>query len=166
MVQALEGNLFALLPALLRPRLPVGRGLVQEESADSFTERSRAPTPAMSGLPKSQETCGPVLGGSPCSHDAIQQAWHDYHGPIHTDEGDGFVPSMPPTFMRGFVDGFQYAEKLIRQALRGHSDSELWGEHGLIAATMQCVDAVQSDSANVCDHRHQPKASVTTKENL
>jgi hypothetical protein len=54
---------------------------------------------------------------------------------------------MPPTFMRGFVDGFQHAEKLMRQALNGHPDSELWGENGLISATMRCVEAVQSDSA-------------------
>jgi len=30
----------------------------------------------------------------------------------------------------------------IRRALRGHTDSELLGENGLIAATMRCVDAV------------------------
>jgi hypothetical protein len=38
MAQVLEGNLSALLPALLRPHLPLGRGLAQEESADPFTE--------------------------------------------------------------------------------------------------------------------------------
>ena len=28
--------------------------------------------------------------------------------------------------------------------MRGHPDSELWGEAGLIAATMRCVDAVDT----------------------
>lgn len=76
----------------------------------------------------------------PYSHDAMQQA--------HAKGGDDFVPAIPPTFMRGFMDGFQHAEKMMRRALRGHPDSQLWGDHGLIAATMRCVDAVQSDSAN------------------
>ena len=35
-------------------------------------------------------------------------------------------------------DGF---EAKLRIELRGHSDSELWGDAGLIAATMRCVDA-------------------------
>jgi hypothetical protein len=30
----------------------------------------------------------------------------------------------------------------IRRALKGHRCSELWGDNGLIAATMRCVDAV------------------------
>lgn len=47
--------------------------------------------------------------------------------------------------MRGFVDGFQHAEKLMRKALRGHDCSELWGDHGLIAATMRCVEAAESE---------------------
>lgn len=33
-------------------------------------------------------------------------------------------------------------EEQLRIALNGHSESELWGEHGLIAATMRCVEAV------------------------
>jgi hypothetical protein len=33
-------------------------------------------------------------------------------------------------------------EEQLRIALDGHSASELWGEHGLIAATMRCVEAV------------------------
>lgn len=32
-------------------------------------------------------------------------------------------------------------EAKLRIELRGHPDSELWGEAGLIAATMRCVDA-------------------------
>jgi hypothetical protein len=30
-------------------------------------------------------------------------------------------------------------EEQIRIALDGHSDSQLWGENGLLAATMRCV---------------------------
>lgn len=45
-----------------------------------------------------------------------------------------------------FAAGFQHAENLVRSALRGHSDSELWGENGLLAATMRCVDAVQDEN--------------------
>ena len=33
-------------------------------------------------------------------------------------------------------------EDKMRVQLRGHPDSELWGEAGLIAATMRCVDAL------------------------
>lgn len=39
MAQALEGNLSALLPVLLRPHLPLGDGLAQEAPADLFTEQ-------------------------------------------------------------------------------------------------------------------------------
>jgi hypothetical protein len=35
-------------------------------------------------------------------------------------------------------------ERCLRIALGGHSCSELWGEHGLIAATMRCVDWCQN----------------------
>lgn len=101
------------------------------------------------------------LAGPPCSHDSIQQAWHYYHAPIHTDEGEGFVSSIPPTFMRGFVDGFQHAEKLMRRALRGHSDSELWGEHGLITATMRCVEEVQKERPIVGDVVNVEKYGIT-----
>jgi hypothetical protein len=34
-------------------------------------------------------------------------------------------------------------EAKLRIELRGHPDSELWGDAGLIAATMRCVDAVE-----------------------
>ena len=33
-------------------------------------------------------------------------------------------------------------EEQLRIALDGHPESELWGENGLIAATMRCVEAV------------------------
>jgi hypothetical protein len=75
--------------------------------------------------------------------DAIKQAWERWHGPVHQDEGDGFTPSVSPVFRQGFKDGFALAEQKMREALRGHKSSQLWGEHGLIAATMRCVDALQ-----------------------
>jgi hypothetical protein len=75
--------------------------------------------------------------------DAIKEAWERWHGPVRQDEGDGFTPSVSPVFRQGFKDGFALAEQKMREALRGHKSSELWGEHGLIAAVMRCVDAVQ-----------------------
>ena len=33
-------------------------------------------------------------------------------------------------------------EEQLRIALDGHPESELWGENGLIAATMRCVNAI------------------------
>ena len=33
-------------------------------------------------------------------------------------------------------------EEQLRIALDGHPESELWGENGLLAATMRCVEAV------------------------
>ena len=41
----------------------------------------------------------------------------------------------------------KYSNKIedkLRVDLRGHPDSELWGEAGLIAATMRCVDALDT----------------------
>lgn len=39
---------------------------------------------------------------------------------------------------------YKKIEDKLRADLRGHPDSELWGESGLIAATMRCVDAVDT----------------------
>jgi len=36
---------------------------------------------------------------------------------------------------------YVHAEE-VRRALGGHRCSELWGDNGLIAATMRCVDAI------------------------
>jgi sirohydrochlorin cobaltochelatase len=36
---------------------------------------------------------------------------------------------------------FDHADE-IRRVLMGHRRSELWGDKGLIAATMRCVDAI------------------------
>jgi len=45
-------------------------------------------------------------------------------------------------------------EAKIRIELRGHPDSELWGDAGLIAATMRCVDALDE----VTEQRDEWKA--------
>ena len=34
-------------------------------------------------------------------------------------------------------------EEQLRIAMKAHYNSELWGENGLIAATMRCVEAVE-----------------------
>jgi hypothetical protein len=39
-------------------------------------------------------------------------------------------------------DALAEIEDKMRIELRGHPDSELWGDAGLIAATMRCVDAL------------------------
>ena len=45
---------------------------------------------------------------------------------------------------QGLADGHKLCEDAVRTALRGHPDSELFGEAGLLAATMRCVDAMQA----------------------
>jgi hypothetical protein len=47
------------------------------------------------------------------SDDAIEKAWREYHGPVDDGDGEPYVPTMPPAFRRGFVDGFEYAERLL-----------------------------------------------------
>ena len=48
-------------------------------------------------------------------------------------------PSGP---RRMFGCSQERVEEQLRIALDGHPESELWGENGLIAATMRCVDAI------------------------
>ena len=38
---------------------------------------------------------------------AAQAAWESYHGPLD----DGYIPQMPPSFMRGFMCGAAWATK-------------------------------------------------------
>lgn len=47
-------------------------------------------------------------------------------------------------------------EDKVREELGGHPDSELWGEAGLIAATMRCVDAL----GEVTDQRDEARADA------
>ena len=42
---------------------------------------------------------------------AAQTDWESYHGP--TD--DGYIPQMPPAFMRGFLCGVAWATKSAYQ---------------------------------------------------
>jgi hypothetical protein len=74
------------------------------------------------------------------------------------------------------VDARKYAEphgskerveEQLRIALDGHTESELWGEYGLIAATMRCVAAIeQLDAALVArikkwaDWKQNPEARL------
>jgi hypothetical protein len=64
---------------------------------------------------------------------AINQAWED----------SGFSGPVSLVFRHGFKEGFAFAEEKLREALGGHKSSELWGESGLIAATMRCVEELQ-----------------------
>ena len=40
-----------------------------------------------------------------------QAAWESYHGPLD----DGYIPQMPPAFMRGFLCGVAWATKSAYQ---------------------------------------------------
>ena len=40
-----------------------------------------------------------------------QAAWEAYHGPLD----DGYIPQMPPAFMRGFLCGAAWATKSAYQ---------------------------------------------------
>ena len=44
-------------------------------------------------------------------NEAAQAEWESYHGP--TD--DGYIPQMPPAFMRGFLCGVAWAKKSVYQ---------------------------------------------------
>ena len=41
--------------------------------------------------------------------DPIRAAWEAYHGPV--DALDGYIPATPPTFERGYRDGWNAAMK-------------------------------------------------------
>ena len=42
-------------------------------------------------------------------HDAIEQAWRDYHGPIKAEGEEDYFPALPPLFKRGFLYGEAFA---------------------------------------------------------
>jgi len=58
---------------------------------------------------------------NPMNKDKIQKAWEEYHGPIECDGSidfdgtddhiEGYIPMMPPAFMRGYVDGYEQGKK-------------------------------------------------------
>ena len=43
--------------------------------------------------------------------EAAQADWESYHGPCD----DGYIPQMPPAFMRGFLCGVAWATKSAYQ---------------------------------------------------
>ena len=70
--------------------------------------------------------------------------WLQWHGD-GTPEDDGEVCESEVTWSREkiFDHDVEYVHAdEIRRALMGHCRSELWGDKGLIAATMRCVDAI------------------------
>lgn len=70
--------------------------------------------------------------------------WLQWHGD-GTPEDIGEVCESEVTWCREkiFDQDVEYVHAdEIRRALMGHRRSELWGDNGLIAATMRCVDAI------------------------
>ncbi len=71
--------------------------------------------------------------------------WLQWHGD-GTTENNGKICENEVTWSREKIfDGdveYVHADE-IRTALMGHRRSELWGDNGLIAATMRCVDAIK-----------------------
>ena len=45
--------------------------------------------------------------------DIIVDAWAKHNGLVHTDEGAGFIPSVPDAFSAGFKEGVLYAERRL-----------------------------------------------------
>lgn len=46
---------------------------------------------------------------SPCS--PIDAAWEAYHGPVDDGMGVTYIPRTPTIYHRGFVDGYEHAQK-------------------------------------------------------
>ena len=57
------------------------------------------------------------------SDDKIQKAWEDYHGPIDFEDGEDYIPMMPPAFRRGYVDGYEQGKKDALNARDADKDS-------------------------------------------
>ena len=79
--------------------------------------------------------------------------WLQWHGD-GDPEDDGEVCESEVTWSREKIfDGdveYVHADE-IRRALMGHRCSELWGDKGLIAATMRCVDALDRIDEAIVD---------------
>ena len=79
--------------------------------------------------------------------------WLQWHGD-GDPEDDGEVCESEVTWSREKIfDGdveYVHADE-IRRALMGHRCSELWGDKGLIAATMRCVDALDRIGEAIVD---------------
>ena len=79
--------------------------------------------------------------------------WLQWHGD-GTPEDDGDVCEREVTWCREkiFDHDVEYVHAdEIRRALMGHRRSELWGDKGLIAATMRCVDALDRIDEAIVD---------------
>ena len=79
--------------------------------------------------------------------------WLQWHGD-GTPEDDGEVCESEVTWSREkiFDHDVEYVHAdEIRRALMGHRRSELWGDEGLIAATMRCVDAIDHIDEAIVD---------------
>jgi hypothetical protein len=70
--------------------------------------------------------------------------WLQWHGDGSPDDGGDVAESEVTWSLRKIFDhDVEYVQAdEIRRALMGHRRSELWGDKGLIAATMRCVDAI------------------------
>ena len=70
--------------------------------------------------------------------EAIEKAWREFLSSYRVS-----VISDAWPYCKGFKDGFKHAETIMRKALKGHPQSELWGENGLIAASMVSVEQIK-----------------------
>lgn len=81
--------------------------------------------------------------------------WLQWHGDGNPDD-EGEVAESEVTWCREKIYEhdveYVHADE-IRRALMGHRRSELWGDNGLIAATMRCVEAIgQIEDLETTDH--------------
>jgi hypothetical protein len=40
----------------------------------------------------------------------IRKAWKEYHGPIVEEDGERYIPTLPPIYRRGYLDGYAAAQ--------------------------------------------------------
>lgn len=60
---------------------------------------------------------------------------------VRLSDSEKYADPAGPRRMRGC--SLERVEEQLRIALDGHPDSELWGENGLIAATMRAASVAQ-----------------------
>ena len=74
------------------------------------------------------------------------ELWIQWHGDNDESEDDSLpVSELEVTWCRDklYERDIEYVHAdEIRRALFGHRKSQLWGDNGLIAATMRCVNAI------------------------
>ena len=94
-----------------------------------------------------QKNQTPAEGNHSANQIAPHNLWLQWHGD-GTPEDDGEVCDGEVTWSREkiFEHDVEYVHAdEIRRALMGDSRSELWGDNGLIAATMRCVAAMREN---------------------